>query len=78
MPGARRRRPGIPPDFLPRAFTAFARPSATSADPSATPAAADDGPHEDGIGLGLGLAHGLMDAMGDDLVLSRSTSTGTR
>ncbi|KAB7744303.1 GAF domain-containing protein [Nostocoides sp. F2B08] len=69
--------PGIPPDFLPRAFTAFARPSAASADePPATEAAAD-GPHEDGIGLGLGLAHGLMDAMGGDLALSRSTSTGT-
>lgn len=69
--------PGIPPDFLPRAFTAFARPRETSGDATTTPAAAGDASHEDGIGLGLGLAHGLMDAMGGDLALSRSTSTGT-
>ena len=69
--------PGIPPDFLPRAFTAFARPSASSPDQASASAETGDTSPEDGIGLGLGLAHGLMDAMGGDLALSRSTSTGT-
>ena len=69
--------PGIPPDFLPRAFTAFARPSASTPDQAAASSETGDASPEDGIGLGLGLAHGLMDAMGGDLALSRSTSTGT-
>ncbi|QIM20184.1 GAF domain-containing protein [Phycicoccus sp. HDW14] len=57
--------PGIPPELLPRVFTPFVR---------ATPVAADD---EGGIGLGLGLAHGLVEAMGGELTVGASSSAGT-
>lgn len=54
--------PGIPADFLPRIFTPFARAGAAP---------------EDSVGLGLGLAHGLMSAMGGELRVERSTADGT-
>lgn len=57
--------PGIPPELLPRVFTPFVR---------ATPVAADD---EGSIGLGLGLAHGLVEAMGGELTVGASSSAGT-
>lgn len=66
--------PGIPDDFLPRAFTAFARP-----DPASGHAPSSPGDHlpDDGIGLGLGLAHGLADAMRGELSVGRSGPGGT-
>lgn len=67
--------PGIPSDFLPRAFTAFAR--RVRAPTEGTSTAALDAVHEESIGLGLGLAHGLADAMGGELSVGRSGSTGT-
>ncbi|EWT01963.1 histidine kinase [Intrasporangium oryzae NRRL B-24470] len=67
--------PGIPQDLLPRLFTPFAR-----ADPSSGERAGggpEDAAHYESVGLGLGLAHGLMRAMGGDLTVGRSTLTGT-
>lgn len=64
--------PGIPPDFLPRVFTAFARPEAAARPP--TPV---EDLTEESIGLGLGLAHGLMDAMDGELSVGASSPTGT-
>ncbi|WP_459975715.1 GAF domain-containing sensor histidine kinase [Nocardioides pyridinolyticus] len=67
--------PGIPPDLLPRIFTPFV--CATRA-PGRTPTTGGlDAAHEESIGLGLGLAHGLVRAMGGDLSVGRSGPTGT-
>ena len=67
--------PGIPPDLLARIFVPFARGAAR---PDRTPvAAADEGAQEESIGLGLGLAHGLVGAMGGDLEVGRSGPDGT-
>lgn len=67
--------PGIPKDLLPRLFTPFARAdSATGLRPAAGPG---DAAHYESVGLGLGLAHGLMRAMGGDLTVGRSDPTGT-
>lgn len=63
--------PGIPPDLLSRLFTPFVR---------ATPApraAAVDSTHEESIGIGLGLAHGLVRAMGGDLSVGSTGPSGT-
>jgi PAS domain S-box-containing protein len=64
--------PGIAPDFLPRVFTAFAR-----ATPSSAQDASADATDEESVGLGLGLAHGLMDAMGGELTVGSSSPSGT-
>jgi PAS domain S-box-containing protein len=64
--------PGIAPDFLPRVFTAFAR-----ATPSSARDASADATDEESVGLGLGLAHGLMDAMGGELTVGSSSPSGT-
>jgi PAS domain S-box-containing protein len=64
--------PGIAPDFLPRVFTAFAR-----ATPSSVRDASADATDEESVGLGLGLAHGLMDAMGGELTVGSSSPSGT-
>ena len=67
--------PGIPPDLLDRVFTPFAHRGDT---PTRTPvAAADEGAQEESIGLGLGLAHGLVVAMGGDLEVAHSGPSGT-
>ena len=66
--------PGIPEDFLPRAFTAFARPDPASGHGSSS---AGDRFPEESIGLGLGLAHGLADAMSGELSVGRSGPEGT-
>lgn len=67
--------PGIPHDFIPRAFTAFARPKR----PAAQRGSRIDGEPgaDEGIGLGLGLAHGLAEAMGGELSVGRSGPDGT-
>lgn len=67
--------PGVPPELLPRVFTPFARATpASEPNPGDGPA----GPaHEESIGLGLGLAHGLMNAMGGDLTVDSTGPTGT-
>ncbi|MGG5260443.1 ATP-binding protein [Phycicoccus avicenniae] len=58
--------PGIPPEVLPRLFTPFVRASTAGGD------------GEDGsIGLGLGLAHGLVEAMGGELAVGSSSPAGT-
>jgi two-component system cell cycle sensor histidine kinase PleC len=67
--------PGIPPDLLDRVFTPFARRGDTPARTSVAPA--DEGAPEESIGLGLGLAHGLVVAMGGDLEVACSGPTGT-
>jgi signal transduction histidine kinase len=67
--------PGIPPELLARIFTPFAR-AATRV--GRTPVvAADEGAQEESIGLGLGLAHGLVGAMGGDLEVGSSGPAGT-
>jgi signal transduction histidine kinase len=66
--------PGIPDDFLPRAFTPFARPDPAS---GVTPSSAGDPFADESIGLGLGLAHGLADAMHGELSVGRSGPGGT-
>lgn len=66
--------PGIPADLLPRVFTPFARAAPTRGGDS--PAAGDLAQPES-VGLGLGLAHGLMHAMGGQLTVGSSSSTGT-
>lgn len=63
--------PGIPPELLPRIFTPFARANAASAPSSG------DSVHEESVGLGLGLAHGLMHAMAGALTIGGSATTGT-
>jgi PAS domain S-box-containing protein len=67
--------PGIPDDLLPRAFTGFARPDRAAG--QAIPSEAGDLSPEESIGLGLGLAHGLADAMGGELCVGRSGPEGT-
>lgn len=67
--------PGIPPELLTRLFTPFARARATSGR-SATAEAADAA-QEESIGLGLGLAHGLVAAMSGALVVGSSGPAGT-
>lgn len=63
--------PGIPPDLLPRVFTPFAcgdrRPARE----------VGDRVYDESVGLGLGLAHGLVAAMGGELTVGRSTTEGT-
>ena len=67
--------PGIPPAFIPRIFTPFARADPASGQhPSAWPG---DPFQEESVGLGLGLAHGLMSAMAGELRVERSTGAGT-
>lgn len=67
--------PGIPPELLDRIFTPFARGAGR---PGRSPAAAaDEGAQEESIGLGLGLAHGLVHAMGGDLEVGGSGPSGT-
>jgi PAS domain S-box-containing protein len=63
--------PGIPAELLPRLFTPFAgaRPASS--------AGRDDAVQEESVGLGLGLAHGLVQAMGGDLSVARSAANGT-
>ncbi|KQX69794.1 GAF domain-containing sensor histidine kinase [Angustibacter sp. Root456] len=67
--------PGIPPDLLPRVFAPFAR-----AEPKPAP---DDGggpgdlTQDESVGLGLGLVHGLMSAMGGDLRVDSTGPDGT-
>ncbi|NHA69802.1 GAF domain-containing protein [Phycicoccus sp. CMS6Z-2] len=63
--------PGMPPDFLPHAFTSFARARSGPATALGCDAA------EEGTGLGLGLALGLMAAMGGDLSVASSGPDGT-
>lgn len=65
--------PGIPQDLLPRVFTPFARAEGTGGATAPTLSNA----HDESIGLGLGLAHGLMCAMGGDLTVGSSTQLGT-
>lgn len=62
--------PGIDPDLLPRVFTPFA---ASSSPGRVAGNSAPDG----SIGLGLGLAHGLVEAMGGELTVGASSSEGT-
>jgi PAS domain S-box-containing protein len=66
--------PGIPADFLPRLFTAYARPAPVGGRVAAhTPGELAD----ESIGLGLGLAHGLIAAMGGELSVGHSSPSGT-
>ncbi|GAA1955386.1 hypothetical protein GCM10009798_13270 [Nocardioides panacihumi] len=67
--------PGIPDDLLPRIFTSFVRavPTSREGQPDGLPASAE----EESVGLGLGLAHGLMAAMGGSLSVGRNGTTGT-
>lgn len=67
--------PGIPTEFLPRIFTPFARVDASSRRRMAS--GAGDPAHDESVGLGLGLAHGLMNAMGGDLTVGDSGPAGT-
>lgn len=67
--------PGIPADFLPRAFTSFARPDAVSV--QSPSGGQGDAFAEESIGLGLGLSRGLADAMGGELCVGRSGPDGT-
>ncbi|WP_299049985.1 ATP-binding protein [uncultured Nocardioides sp.] len=60
--------PGIPAEVLPRLFTPFSRPAT---------AAADDQAADESIGLGVGLAHGLMQAMGGELRVGATGPAGT-
>ncbi|MBO1755727.1 GAF domain-containing sensor histidine kinase [Allobranchiibius sp. CTAmp26] len=67
--------PGISPEVLPRIFTPFPRAGLRD-----SPAAAREpgGPaYGESIGLGLGLAHGLMRAMSGDLSVAHSGPSGT-
>jgi PAS domain S-box-containing protein len=67
--------PGIAPDFLPRVFTAFARATSRTAPPAAD--GSGPGTDDESVGLGLGLAHGLVEAMGGELTVARSSPEGT-
>lgn len=67
--------PGIPAELLPRLFTPFAR-ATRPADAGASGRPSDKG-QEESFGLGLGLAHGLVVAMGGDLSIGNSDHTGT-
>lgn len=67
--------PGIPAELLARLFTPFARANPPS---QRSPVVAPDDPaQEESVGLGLGLAHGLMNAMGGDLTVGSSAPSGT-
>ncbi len=66
--------PGIPPELLPRIFTPFAHAHPGTASRRAT---ADEPGVEESVGLGLGLAHGLVGAMAGELRVGCSTSAGT-
>jgi PAS domain S-box-containing protein len=67
--------PGIAPDVLPRVFTAFAFGAPTT---RAAPEAVHHATAEpESTGLGLGLARGLMTAMGGDLTVGGSSPAGT-
>lgn len=66
--------PGIPPDLVPRLFTAFNRAHAGGA------AVRGGGPGDltdESVGLGLGLAYGLVRAMGGDLRVAITGPAGT-
>ncbi len=65
--------PGIAPEFLPRVFTAFARATPPPGRAPGAEVATDD----ESVGLGLGLAHGLVHAMGGDLRVGASSPDGT-
>lgn len=67
--------PGIPLEFLPRIFTPFARANAASGQDLL--ADQGDPTHDESVGLGLGLAHGLMIAMTGDLSVGSPTTAGT-
>lgn len=74
--------PGIPPDFLPRVFTSFARPASAAHPPERGAYDALTGEltgelTEESIGLGLGLAHGLTAAMGGELSIGTTSPSGT-
>lgn len=66
--------PGIPAELLPRLFTPFVRAAPTSRE---APPPADDAAPDGSIGLGLGLAHGLVVAMGGELTVGASSAAGT-
>ena len=66
--------PGIAPDFLPRVFTAFARATPPTGDGRAD---RQDAVDEESVGLGLGLAHGLVSALGGELTVGSSSPAGT-
>ncbi|QKE82549.1 ATP-binding protein [Arthrobacter sp. NEB 688] len=65
--------PGIAPEVLPRVFAPFVT-SAPGGDASSTPGAPGDA---GGVGLGLGLAHGLVVAMGGTLEVGATGPDGT-
>ena len=67
--------PGIPDDLLARAFTGFARPDHAAGQTNSS--VSGDLSSEESIGLGLGLAHGLADAMGGELTVGRTGPGGT-
>lgn len=63
--------PGIPPELRARVFTPFAVASGPGR------AAGETADGEGSIGLGLGLAHGLVEAMGGELTVASSSPAGT-
>lgn len=72
--------PGIPTELLARIFTPFARAHPSAAHVPGHPGHPGQpvGPgSEDSVGLGLGLAHGLVSAMAGELVVGSSSTTGT-
>ncbi len=66
--------PGIPAELLPRVFTPFVRATPPGAGVAPDRVEAVD---EGSIGLGLGLAHGLVLAMGGELTVGASSPAGT-
>ncbi|SDO88576.1 PAS domain S-box-containing protein [Pedococcus dokdonensis] len=66
--------PGIPAALLPVVFTPFSRGASA---PRKRPARPDDPAHDESVGLGLGLAHGLVCAMGGDLTVGETSPAGT-
>lgn len=63
--------PGIPEELRPRLFTPFAHGAGAPA------AAGGDPAYDESVGLGLGLAHGLVEAMGGALEVDRTSPAGT-